>query len=407
MHIIYIVNEFPTNSEVFVFNEIRSLHEMGLDISFYPLRRNKIGEFGSDLIHLCLEEPKGILVNLYYLIVVLLTHPLLLITNFRCFFEDGFRPRDFAGQLLSLAHACRLISIIQKRFTDNNIILHAHFAGRTAETAWYANELGGLTYSVTVHATDIYTAKNLIRIRRRLNRAKHIVSISEFARNFLIQQNLVPLTIPIDVIHCGVDTKKVFPRNIASPSNQEKIILSVGRAVEKKGYHDLLEAFKLVESKFPEARLVIIGDGPKLPGLQQKAKNFGIDEKVDFLGFVTNLEVQEWYQKADLFILSCIKGVDGDMDGIPYVLMEAMATGVPVISTSISGIPELIVNEQNGILVPPHDPNKLASVMEELISDVGLARRLSIAGRQTVEDNFNLHFQAMKMADFFINWFDE
>jgi glycosyltransferase involved in cell wall biosynthesis len=259
--------------------------------------------------------------------------------------------------------------------------IHAHFAHGPCTTALYAAALTGTEYSFTAHAKDIYVQEEGF-LRTKLDRAKFVVTCTGFNRRTL--QNVHDGT-PIHRIYHGVDCT-AFGERKESLDHDVPHILSVGRLVPKKGFPTLFKALALIAERGRAFRCTIIGDGPQKAELEALVQKLGLTDHIEFTGKLTQEEVIGHYAAADCISLACQVLNDGDRDGIPNVLVEAMAMGVPVVSTRISGIPELVEDEVTGLLVESGDSAALSISIERVLSDPALAQRLSEAGRARVTE---------------------
>ena len=254
--------------------------------------------------------------------------------------------------------------------------VHAHFATAASEVAGVAGRLAGLPVTVTAHAKDIFHADNAPALARRLTRVSAVVTVS--AHNAAHLATVVP-TLPVHHIPNGVAVPPAWEGPTAGGP-----ILCVARLIEKKGVDTLLRALAELRSRRPALRAEIVGDGPLRNDLEQLAADLGLAGRVRFLGALPSTDVDAAYSRAAMVVLACRVGTDGDRDGLPTVLLEAMARGLPVISTAVAGIPELVLHEQNGLLVAPDDPAQLSGAIERLLADPRLARSLGRTGRHTV-----------------------
>jgi glycosyltransferase involved in cell wall biosynthesis len=179
------------------------------------------------------------------------------------------------------------------------------------------------------------------------------------------------------------------------------LVLSVGRLVQKKGFPDLLEALAVLKGRAVGFRALVIGEGPQRTALEQQVKRLGLDDLVTLPGAVSQETLVAIYKQADVFALPCRVLDDGDRDGLPNVLLEAMATGLPVVSTPISGIPEVIHNGEDGLLVGERDVAALAGALELLLGDAELRRRLGENARRTIETEMSADAMALQLAGLF------
>jgi glycosyltransferase involved in cell wall biosynthesis len=274
--------------------------------------------------------------------------------------------------------------------------LHAHFAHAPAAVAYMAQLAGGVPFSFTAHAKDLYTTlpRNLI-IRARA--ARFVITCTEFNRDFLEGLMGGP-PVPVHVLYHGADTSRFRP-NGHRPERGH--IVSVGRLVPKKGYPHLIEALQHLNREGVAFACDVYGGGALRDELTTLAGGSGLSTRLKFHGARLQGEILDAYRSSALMVLAPIVTDDGDRDGIPNVLVEAMACGVPVVSTRISGIPELIEDGVDGLLVEPGDPLALALAIERVLTDADLAARLAGAGRRKVERLFDLSANSKKLADLF------
>jgi len=249
--------------------------------------------------------------------------------------------------------------------------LHVHFAHVPAQIAMYASALSGVPYTVTAHANDIFQRGHLLR--QKAERAKRVVAISEFNRDFLQRCGVPPAK--VSVVRCGPSFQAAQPQPRASAA--VPCIGTLGRLVEKKGMDVLIEAIAELHRRAVPVRLAIAGEGPCRGALEAKVRELGLQAQVQFAGALAHAEVAAWMRSLDVFALASKPDKDGDMDGIPVVLVEAMSQAVPVVSTRLSGIPELVVHDRTGLLAEPADPVDLADQLERLLRSQPLRETLT------------------------------
>lgn len=285
--------------------------------------------------------------------------------------------------------ACHLAGLLERDKVEH---LHAHFAHVPAAVAMYAAKMAGISYSFTAHANDIF--ERPVALTQKVSRAAFVACISEYNVRHLMTQGCDPAR--LHVIHCGIDIARFEYRKPWMPGSQPHVV-SVGRFVEKKGFGDLVEALRQLRDRGQSFRCTIAGDGPLLETIRDQIKEAHLDNQMLLPGPLPQEEVQALLREADVLALPCVVAESGDRDGIPVVLMEAMALGVPVVSTTVSGIPELITSGQNGLLGTPNAPETLANALEKVLGDTDLARSMARAARATIETEFNVDENAAKL----------
>jgi glycosyltransferase involved in cell wall biosynthesis len=272
--------------------------------------------------------------------------------------------------------------------------LHAHFANRTATVAQQAAKLLGIPFSFTAHAFDIYRDADHEVIARKMADARFTATVSDYNVKFL--KSLVNgHRARIELVRNGIDmTRFAPPREI--PSGPFRI-LAVARLVEKKGIPILVEACALLRQRGLEFCCDIIGKGALRADLERMIRDAALTDSVRLLGPLTQQEIIGHYHRAHLLALPCIVGSDGNRDGLPVSIIEALACGVPVISTPVTGIPEAVQHEENGLLVAEGDAVALADGIERVMRDSELYERLRSSARPSVERMFDENRTAARL----------
>lgn len=268
--------------------------------------------------------------------------------------------------------------------------IHVHFAGNAATLALVVQRLTGIPYSFTAHAYDIFLDQ--VILKEKIEGAQFIVAISEYNKRFLVDFAGDPTVADkIQVIHSGIPIDDFSPAG-KEPSTVKNppLILSVGRLVEKKGFPVLIRACGQLRDRGYRLRCVIIGTGPDQEALQSLIGELDLEGIVALPGWLDQSQVRAYLVESTLFALPCVIASDKDRDGIPAVLMEAMAMEKPCVSTLVSGIPELIEDGRSGLLVPEQDSLALAAALARLLDDPEFAARLGRAGREKVNREFNV-----------------
>jgi colanic acid/amylovoran biosynthesis glycosyltransferase len=276
--------------------------------------------------------------------------------------------------------------------------LHAHFAGMAARTAFWINQFFGIPYSFTAHANDIFAPRDfVVSLAKLLANASAIVTVSDYAAEFL--RNRFPETVAkVHRIYNGVDLSRFRPVDFGGGI---PAILSIGRLIEKKGFADLISACRLLKSRGRDFVCEIIGEGPLETALQSQIARDGLESSVKLVGPQTQSQIALRLANATIFALPCTREEGGGMDNLPTVIMEAMAAGLPIISTPLAGIPEMVENDFNGILVPEHDPNAVSAAIEYLIANPEQARRFGDRGREIAREKFTIEASGRDLCALF------
>lgn len=302
-------------------------------------------------------------------------------------------------QAVHLVHVLHL----QERETGKKIDhLHAHFAHDPTLIAYLVHLITGISFSFTAHARDLYQVPEKV-LTDRIRRASAVVTCCGANMEYL--ERIAPSQqSKFSLVYHGVNLKDFQPvQNADARSAAEKpIILSVGRLVEKKGFQDLLQALLIVKESGQQFRCTIYGDGPLHQMLERWVEEHGMASDVRLMGDSTQQELISIYQKATVFALTPVQTEDGDRDGIPNVLLEAMAVGLPVITTAVAGIPELVEDNQNGLLYQSHDVKGISSGILELLRDAEKRKLLGGAASRKVKDQFDVAQAAKRLKTMFI-----
>ena len=289
-----------------------------------------------------------------------------------------------AGDSQRIFEAVWLAPLLRERGVRH---VHAHFGGVAARTAWWLRELFGFSYSFTGHANDIFCATDFpVANADLVAGARFVVTETDHARRWM-EAKYPAARGRIFRVFNGIALDGFLPRE---PAGGVPRILSVGRYVEKKGFGDLVAACALLRDRGISFVCEIVGGGPLEAALQGKIDARQLGGMVRLRGPLPQTEVRRLLAQAQLFVLPCVVEADGGSDNLPTVIMEAMLAGVPVISTTVAGVPEMIAAGEDGLLTPPHDPAALAAAMEQLLLDASLGDRLATRARQSATEKFSV-----------------
>lgn len=386
----FLAPEIPALSATFVYNEILNLENKGIEVVPVSIHipKSPAKEPEADKLG---KRTKYLYANSFWYLALInsifsLKNPILYFKTLLLVFQDikkcGFLNRISAGLLYRFFFAPILANIVKDENCDH---LHCHFAHVSADIAMYASSLAKVPFSFTAHANDIFERNWLLE--EKIKRSIFAITISNFNKDYLISLGGEPEK--IHVVYCGVDAD-IFGRPLTVDANIIPRIGSLGRIVEKKGFDVLIGACKKMKEENTPFHLEIAGDGPLKKECQKKVEIYGLQSHVSFIGELPHSAVPKWLQGLDAFVLACRKDRNNDMDGIPVVLMEAMMSYVPVVSTRISGIPELVEDEKTGFLAEPEDPSSLANAITKALGE--FVQRINICDNalKHVNENFNL-----------------
>ena len=271
--------------------------------------------------------------------------------------------------------------------------VYVHFAHKPTTLARFAARLAGVPYGISAHAKDIWLTPPA-ELTRKVRAADVVLTCTRGGQAHL--ERLAGGHTPVELVYHGVDTEALVPPEVAAP---DPVILSVGRLVEKKGYSTLLRAAARIRDDGFAFELRIVGEGPEWAALQRLVHELELGDRVSFLGPLTESELREQYAQAQVFALACRELESGDRDGIPNVILEAMACGLPVASTTSSGVAEAVVDGKCGLLVPQDDPESLASALARLLVDRELRQRLGSDARACAVERFDRTLHLARAVD--------
>lgn len=256
--------------------------------------------------------------------------------------------------------------------------VHSHFAGTAARTAFWLKKLGGVRYSFTAHANDIFCDEPLDRLGMLIAEAECVITVSDFSVRFL-GEKFPGHAAKIRRVYNGIHPGRF---RITHPDASRPLILSVGRYIEKKGFADLIAACRASDADF---ECLIVGQGPLEDALREASAG---DARIQITGPRSETEIIELMARASIFALPCVDELAGGKDNLPTVIMEAMAAAVPVVSTPIAGVPEMVENGVTGLLVPPRDPRALQGALDRLLENPVQAVAMGEAGRRACLEKF-------------------
>jgi len=401
-NVAYIVKAWPRLSETFVLNEIISLEQRGVHIRIFSVKEPDPGPSHSKISQ----------VRAKVTCLAFATHWKQVVpANLRLFWRrPGRYLRVLLQALTSMVIRRHRLALPRHFFEAGYLVdilsrspaghLHAHFASTPTLIALYTHRLSGIPYTFTAHAKDIYLSDPHV-FSVKLQEAQAVVTCTQYNHSYLSKQYGMLCDGKVRSIYHGLDVLQFNFREPAKVGSGTPVILSVARLVEKKGLSNLIAAADILRRHGCLFHLEIIGSGPQREALKAQAKRLGLAERVKLSGAQPHDAVCFAYQRASVFVLPCVVASDGDRDGIPNVLLEAMASGVPVISTPISGIPELIESGRDGLLVPSNDPAALAAAIEALLASQELRERLASAARAKIETSFSLDASAERLLALF------
>ena len=404
----YIMSRFPKLTETFVLDEILELERAGIAVEVFPLWREP-----AKVMH---REAQPIVARAHFTPTLGLA---ILRDNLRWLFR---RPVVYLQTLTKLAWANRAsprflvaaLAIFPKacHFAERMRALdvqhvHAHFASHPAAAAFVVGRLAEIPWSFTAHGSDLHREQSMLA--EKVREARFVVAISEHNRDFILDSVGPQFDGKIRVLHCGVDTacyasgreKRSASRKDRTPTSPIEIAC-IGTLHEVKGQRFLLDACARLSDMGVEWRCHLIGDGPDRVSLERQASKFGMQDSVVFHGHCERERVRALLIQMDVVVAPSVPTSDGRREGIPVVLMEAGACALPLVASRLSGIPELVINGQTGLLVEPGDAEGIAQAIYRLSKDSELRRQLGDRVLKKLELEFNLENNVERLrAEFF------
>ena len=396
MRILYVVSLFPCWSETFIVREMHALIERGADIAILSLKpaTEKIVQERAAVLLDRVRHPRGALASILAFAWVFLRRPLV---------TSGFVLKLCAGLwnqpavlFKTLSALCRAAGQYDwiRRFDPD--LIHAPWATYPASVAWFLSRLLGKPFSFTSRAHDIFVEDHMMA--DKLAEANLAVTITRNNVRHMARWMREPGAVPIQVMHSALDLGETTFSRDGRLSNR---LLSVGRLDPIKGFDVLLPALAMLRDRGVEFESLIIGEGSERASLEALRDSLGLTDRVTFVGARPQTEVRKAMTESTLMVMPCVVTPDGNADGIPNVLTEAMAAGLPVISTRVSGIPELIDDGISGRLVDQRDSAALADAIAALLADPRAGDAYAKAGRAKVEREFDVRIEAGRLFDCF------
>lgn len=392
----YLTSEYPALSHTFILREITSLRRQGLSIATSSIRKPEHLEKMTDTerqeaqeTYYIKETPKLDILGMH--LGLFLRNPM----AYGRMFKEAFKvwKRNLGHPIKAIGYLAEAGILLHWMRESKCSHLHVHFANPASTVALIASRYGSISFSLSIHGPDVFYNVDAHLLKEKLQAALFTRSISHYCQGQLMR--LVPHSFweRIHIVRCGIEPE-TFSRAQA-PQNTVPQLLCVGRLVNAKGQHTLLQACRALSDQKRAYHLTFVGDGEDRRSLEQLTQSLGIDNCVTFTGALGQDDVRQHYRTADLFVLPSFA------EGVPVVLMEAMASEISVVSTRITGIPELIEHGKEGSLVPSADVQSLVQVLQHLLDHPDERKRLADQGRKKVETLYNLQKNTEQMGALF------
>ncbi len=391
----YLVSQYPSFNHTFVLREVRELRARGWDIltvSVHPpdrppeaLPTEEAAEYALTWYLLPLRRASALRAHL----ATLLRRPrAYLAALLRALALGHASPRQWLPGLSHFGAAVIIGAELHRRGFSH---VHAHF---TSTLALLISRLFSISYSATMHGPDEFLDPAGFALEQKIDASAFLVAISHYARSQLMRFSRPSHWDRFEVCPLGVDVRVFLPApRPASPGPLH--LLTVGRLAPVKGHHVLLGTLQRLVRQGRSVRLSLAGDGPLRAELESAVRRFGLSSHVSLLGWLDQKSIRELYRSADIFVLPSFA------EGVPVVLMEAMAMEIPCVASRVNGVPELIRDQQDGLLTPPSDEEALAEALIRLMDSPELRRTLAVSGRRQVEERYNLQRNVARLSEIF------
>ncbi len=384
----YVFERFPSFGQTFCYREVAELERQGAELSIFSIRQ-PTGEPPQDWDESIIER------------ITYLPEEAELVSEIRRAASAGELPAAAVTALEEWGRQPDFLRLYQATYIGLRLRragiqrVHAHFAGMAARTAYWVRQFFGIEYSLTVHANDIFAPRDFVVGLEKLFRdACAVVTVSDFAVDQL-KERFPQEAAKFHRVYNGVELDRF---RMAEFDRAVPLILSIGRLIEKKGFLDLVAACAILAGRGQKFCCEIIGEGPLEEALRAQIADARLQEYVQLVGPKTQSQIVERLAAATVFVLPCCKDAKGDMDNLPTVIMEAMAAGLPVISTPLAGVPEMVQTGVTGELVPPNEPAALADALAVFASDIPRSRAYGARGRELAAAKFSLEKNVAALA---------
>ncbi|NIR47291.1 glycosyltransferase family 4 protein [candidate division KSB1 bacterium] len=405
LKVAYTLSRFPKLTETFILYEILALEKLGVQVELFPLLYER-----QSVVH---PEAAKMLkrANFYPFISlsILSAHLHYLRCKPRTYFSVLWQVlrgtfgslNFFIGAIGIFPKSVKMAYEMEMRGVNH---LHAHFCTHPAVAALIVKGLTGIPFSFTAHGSDVHVERRMLD--KKIEAARFAVTVSDFNKNVMIEECGEQVGDKIKVVHCGVDPDEFIP-NSKQKEDRPLRIICVASFEEVKGHKYLVEAFEILNRKGVEFRCDLIGYGPLKKKVRAQIRKAGLEDKVVVHKPRPRAEIVQMLREAHLKVLPSVRTKRGKREGIPVVLMEAMASALPVVSSRLSGIPELVEHNKTGLLVEPRDVQGLANAILKLVHDRKLRKTMGAAGREKVLREFDLRKNAEELSKLFLSNIDQ
>ena len=389
----YLTSQYPATSHTFILREVRALRARGVEVATFSVRGPSRDELQDPLIAAEASTTWTILAQpiarlILAMVLGFFARPTRYVRTLAL--ALGHRPAGIKGLALAIAHFIEAISLALELRRRGIGHLHNHFANSGATIGLLAAHYLDIPWSFTMHGISETDYPSGITLGRKVAAARFVICASYFIRAQAMRVSAPADWAKMHVVRCGIPLGDLPPKR---PGRRSKpVIISVARLSSEKGLPGLLEAFGAVRKSHPGCSLILVGDGPEREALRQQARSLQLDDGVQFVGRKSEQATLDLIAESDLMVVASF------MEGLPIVLLEAMAIGTPVIASHVAGIPELVVDGRSGLLFPPSDWDSLATAITRLLDDQELRSELADEARAVVRNEFDIERSASRLA---------
>jgi glycosyltransferase involved in cell wall biosynthesis len=390
--IAYLINQYPQPSQSFIRRELVAMEQLGATVSRFTLRRYN-GPLPDPADQSEQQKTVGVLeqgavVLFLAMLWAMTSRPTKALQALSTATSAAWEPKR--GLFLRLAYFAEACFLTRRLLEEKIDHLHAHFGTNSTAVALLTRLLGGPPFSFTCHGPEEFDRSDTLGLGAKVHHAAFAIAISDFGRSQLYRWSDPDDWGKIQVVHCGVEES--FFSDIASPVPDTQRLVCVGRLSEQKGQLSLVEAAAIVVRHFPHLELLLVGDGPMRPEIEQAISRLGLSENVHLLGWKSGPEIRDLILSSRAMVLASFA------EGLPVVIMESLSLNRPVVSTAVMGIPELVRPGETGWLVPPANPGAMAkAIMDCLSADPVMLAKMGSNGRRLVTERHHPRTEAAKI----------
>ncbi|HKW13492.1 MAG TPA: glycosyltransferase [Candidatus Krumholzibacteria bacterium] len=399
--IAYVASEFPRLTETFVLREVGEMERRGIAVSLFSIRPRPTRTLHADAkpyLEKTHYAPWFGVAHMAAFFSLLIRKPAGVMRGIGFLLRDSIAHARYPAVILKTFLATAKLFLFTKQMEDDGVVhVHGHFANIPTTQAALAARVLGITYSFTGHAWDIFVPRNQAGLAEKIHGAQFVATCTGFNSRLLSNIAQPADRAKIVLNYHGLDLAAYR----ASAARDDNRIVAGGSLVEQKGLRYLIDAAALLRDRGLDFRIEIVGDGPLFDAFAEQINKHQLMHLVALVGSMPHEELMLRMGSAAMVVLPCIETSGGYMDGIPNILIESLALEVPVVSSNISGVPELVVPGENGLLNAPRDVPALADAIESLLRDPERARAMGRAGRARVEKMFDLRRNASELVSKF------